>query len=175
MKKSPPSYGLSLLLICILLQACSPNDSEASNMSDAPISLTGAYLSSPFRVLATIENPFGSHSLVLATERALYDCDGGPCANDTSCGGMYTNSACYFFLEPKFEAEAGQPRFLAQYGKGDESLDVDPFSLVFIDAQNVEFQAGWGDAGAIVDVTYRMNIETGDIIETNRREEYLGE
>ncbi len=97
------------------------------------------FMQSPFRVLEVKKNPYGDDYVVMASPRGY---------RDTSCGGVYTADACFFFLEKNTDnadLKAFTPEFVGIYGGNGTSYDES--SLKFVDKDTIQFAVSGGDAG----------------------------
>jgi len=129
------------------------------------------FIAATFRVVSVTRNPYGPNTLIVAARRAPGGC-GDPaapvrCYPDETCGSLYTAATCYFFVEPTFEIGAvPETRFIAAWpphpGEGSiAALQVE--SIRFLDAKTVEFKAAGADGPNVLNVTYRLDLETGEI------------
>lgn len=141
--------------------------SQAKTIEAPPEGLVEAYLHSPYRVLVVKKHPTEPYYLVVATERAKE----GDYMNDTSCGSIYTEPTCYFFIEPDYHVDAPKTRLVGKYSKpeGGETGGINPDSIAFKDKNRVEFTTSSGDAGLSIEVWWSLNIDTGELTETNRK------
>ena len=129
------------------------------------------FIAAKFRVVSVTVNPYAPYTLIVAARRADIAC-GDPakpvrCIADETCGSLYTSPTCYFFLEPAFDISAEPAtRFIAAWpphpGEGSiAALQVE--SIRFLDARTVEFKAAGADGPNVLNVTYRLDLETGEI------------
>jgi hypothetical protein len=121
------------------------------------------YLTSDYRVLTVLDNTHAPYTVTVATERAD-ECKIGTsaserCANDTSCGSIYTSPTCFFFVEPKYVYGADPTTRSAGILKWGGVLQLDSF--VFENANFLKFVTLDGDGGAAVKREWRLDLSTG--------------
>jgi hypothetical protein len=142
---------------------------------DAP-DVVAAYASSPYRVVAVAKNPFAPYTVIVAAERASLAC-GSPeqpqrCWADESCGSLYTSHACYFFVEPSFDAAAEpETRFVGRWPDFPQVNGLAVDSLRFVDAETLEFDAPGGDGCYAVEEVWRLNLTSGDLTRVSQVEQ----
>ena len=112
--------------------------------------LANNYLSSKFRVLKIMKNPFNHSFVFLATER--------PSIN-TGCGSIYTSPTCYFFIEPDNFYGAPETHLAAKLTNLG-GLDFYT-SIKFVDVNRLRFTTVEGDAGYGIEQTWEVNLQTG--------------
>jgi len=129
------------------------------------------FIAAKFRVVSVTLNPYAPYTLIVAARRAPIECGDSAapvrCFADETCGSLYTSATCYFFVEPLFDISAEpETRFVAAWpphpGEGSiAALQVE--SIHFLDARTVEFKAAGVDGPNVLNVTYRLDLETGEI------------
>jgi hypothetical protein len=118
--------------------------------------ITNEYLNSNYKVIAIVPNIFKDdrntdlykyHELQVVTEKDGY-----------SCGGMYDNELCFFFLKSNY-AQASSSTYIGKWGNKFTSLDVE--SMRFVDPYTVQFKAYWGDGGETAKEEWALDISSG--------------
>lgn len=145
---------------------------EDENKDIEQSDISKEYLKSKYRVLGIFQNPntpndiddykiVNKVQLVVATDR------GEPNDNDSQCGSIYTQANCYFFLEPLYIVDAPKAKYL---GKLERQGAFDPKSVVFKTPNLVEFKTADGDAGYGYQITWSLNLETGQFKQLSKKE-----
>jgi hypothetical protein len=125
--------------------------------------IQSAYLSSPYKVIRMISSERSTSILyiVIKKEKDRESMD--------SCGGIYSAETCYFFLEPTYNADASPLRYLGAWTSGTVAAIGPGTKFVFVDDQNVKFSINGGDGGASTEITENLNLQTGQVIEVERK------
>lgn len=128
------------------------------------------FINADYRVLKVVRNPFAPYTLIVATRRSKNFTSDGRIGNDEYCGGLYTFSSCFFFVEPQYVFKTDpHPRFIAEWkGTSGDSLDHD--SIKFKDTDMLEFDSDVGDAGAGLFISSELNLKTGVVKEISRKQ-----
>jgi hypothetical protein len=118
--------------------------------TDAPDMLS-LYKSSDYRVVRVIDNPYSPDKtkygqLIITSKRGI---------NDSSCGGRYSPSECYLFLESDYDG-IESPKFVGTW-TSDNFPSVEPETIKFISPSIIEFKATGGDAGYSVTEKWHFN------------------
>lgn len=140
------------------------------------LNLIQTFVDAPFRVVMVAKSPYAPYSLIIATERSAAECGSAEapqrCTADDTCGSFYTSPACYFFVEPSFDATADPAtRYVSRWPEEPtvSALAVD--SLRFIDARTVEFRAAGGDGAYSVEEVWWLDLVTGALAMQSRVEQ----
>ncbi len=130
-----------------------------TNAADMP----AMYTSSKYRVVRVVSNPYYSEDskyddLVIASLRGT---------NDDSCGGSYSNSVCYLFLESSYYG-IETPKFVGTWNG--EFPILRPDTVKFISPTVVEFEAAGGDAGYRIETKWRLDVTTASSTLVTKKE-----
>lgn len=153
-----------------------PSPTAATPQETNAQQLIQSFIEAPFRAVAVAKSPVAPYTLIVATERAAPGC-GSPedpqrCANDETCGSLYTSPTCYFFVEPAFHADAdAATRYVSRWPEEATLAGLEIDSLRFIDERTVEFRASGGDGGYSVQETWWLDLVTGALALQSRVEQ----
>ncbi len=112
--------------------------------------LSQSYLQAKFRVLHIFTSSSLDYYLVIANDRTEQ------VGNENLCGSIYSPDSCYFFLEPKYVADAPPSQYLGVLGNHPGAIDYD--SLKVIAPNIIEFVTGDGDAGVGFSKTWHLDV-----------------
>lgn len=153
-----------------------PAPTPVTPVQSNALNLIQSFVDAPYRVVAVAKSPLAPYSLIVATERSAADC-GSPedpqrCANDETCGSLYTSPTCYFFVEPAFHAEADPAtRYVSRWPDEPTLAAFRVDSLRFIDARTVEFLTAGGDGLYSVEEVWWLDLVTGALAMQSRVEQ----
>ena len=126
--------------------------------------LPAEYLSSDYRVVSAVENPYyydesKYDKLIVVAPRG---------ANDYSCGGKYVPDTCYFFLESSY-AYIETPEFVGTWASDSWSLRQE--TVKFISPTVISFEAGFGDGGIKSETVWEFDLSTGSSSVVSREDD----
>lgn len=126
--------------------------------------LPAEYLSSNYRVVSAVENPYYSDEskydkLIVVAPRGI---------NDFSCGGKYVPDTCYLFLESSY-ADIETPEFVGIWASDSWSLRQE--TIKFISPTVVTFEAGFGDGGIRSVTMWEFDLSTGSSSMVSREDD----
>lgn len=149
---------------------------EPTAEPDGAVDIIADYAGASFRPIAVVKNPSAPYTVIVAAERAPLSCGSQEapqrCWADDLCGSMYTSRACYFFVEPTFDAAADpQTRFVAQWPEVPGVNALQPDTIRFVDAETLEFTAPGGDGGYSVEEVWQLDLASGELTLVSRVEQ----
>ncbi len=143
-------------------------EEQKAEMSNEKLDVKEGYLKSRYKVVAIVDSPFERNGttpesdkitgskLYVVTTRGI---------NDYTCGGKYTPSECYFFLEASY-ADIPDITYIGSWG----GTAIDPKQIRFTKNDVVEFASGDGDAGLSIEQVWDLDLKTGSTTRISSKE-----